>query len=273
MRAAVKLALPLIALSLSVPAWAQGQRPPASPPPVGPLKQPSGAQQQQPAPSPPKPYKAVAITLPTPMSDPGFDALRKDIGEAAKKKDKAALAKLVVAKGFFWERENGEAADKKKPGADNLAVALGLGNKEAPGWDMLAGYSEDPTASPSPTHKGAVCAPADPGFNGKEMETLVNSTQTDVAEWGYPVSNGVEVRASAQPNAPVTEKLGLHFVRVMPDAGPSSAGSTMRIVTPSGKVGFVASDAIAPLGNDQLCYVKEGGGWKIGGYIGGGDAQ
>jgi hypothetical protein len=43
----------------------------------------------------------------------------------------------------------------------------------------------------------------------------------------------------------------------------------VRIVTPSGKTGFVAAEAIAPLGNDQICYVKDAAGWKIAGYIGG----
>ena len=42
---------------------------------------------------------------------------------------------------------------------------------------------------------------------------------------------------------------------------------------PSGKTGYVSIDAIAPMGNDQLCYVNEGGSWKIGGYIGGGEPQ
>jgi hypothetical protein len=43
-------------------------------------------------------------------------------------------------------------------------------------------------------------------------------------------------------------------------------------VTPSGKSGFVSVDSVAPIGNDQICYVKDANGWKIGGYIGGGDA-
>jgi hypothetical protein len=45
----------------------------------------------------------------------------------------------------------------------------------------------------------------------------------------------------------------------------------MKVVTPSGKVGYVASDAIMPIAFDQLCYVKDGGSWKITGYAGGGD--
>ena len=47
----------------------------------------------------------------------------------------------------------------------------------------------------------------------------------------------------------------------------------MRIATPSGKTGYVSIDSIAPVGNDQICYVKDGDAWKIGGYIGGGEPQ
>jgi hypothetical protein len=39
--------------------------------------------------------------------------------------------------GFFWLRENGDRADKRKSGVDNLAGALGLHNKDGAGWDML----------------------------------------------------------------------------------------------------------------------------------------
>jgi hypothetical protein len=42
----------------------------------------------------------------------------------------------------------------------------------------------------------------------------------------------------------------------------------VRVVTPSGKVGYISADILAPLGNDQLCYVKDAGGWKITGFIG-----
>ena len=43
----------------------------------------------------------------------------------------------------------------------------------------------------------------------------------------------------------------------------------LKVVTPSGKTGFVPAEALSPLGNDQLCFSKEGGGWKISGFIGG----
>lgn len=238
--------------------------------PAAAQKQPAGQQPPQPAPA--KPYKPVAITPPSPVADAGLEDLRKQIAAAAQKKDRAALAKLVVSKGFFWERENGEGADKKKSGADNLATALSLGNKDGVGWDMLAGYSDDPTASPAPGRAGALCAPADPAFDGKAFQALLAATQTDFGEWGYTVAPSTDVQDKPQQNAPVVGKLGAAFVRVMPEANAASP-TYIRIVMPDGKIGFVAVDAIAPIGGDRLCYAKEGGAWKIGGYIGGGEAQ
>ncbi len=236
---------------------------------------PAAAQNAPAGIAPPKPYKPVMLTLPQPVKDTGLEALRSRLSDIAKKKDRSALAKLVADKNFFWDREKGDVADKKKPGADNLSTALGLTNMEGPGWDMLAGYAEDPTASPSQQHKGAICAPADPGFDAKALNTLLDATQTDLPEWGYPVQNGIEVRATPLVNGAPVDKLGLHFVRILPDSSPAAAvASYIRVVTPSGKTGYVPSDTVAPLGNDQLCYVKDAGGaWKIGGYIGAGDAQ
>ena len=75
-----------------------------------------------------------------------------------------------------------------------------------------------------------------------------------------------------QANAPVIEKLGMHFVRVMEDDGPEPPADQMpmlKVVAPSGKVGYVPVEAVLPIGGEQLCYVKEGGSWKIAGFLGG----
>ncbi len=157
-----------------------------------------------------------------------MDALRKQIGEISQHKDRAGLARLVVAQGFFWERENGDSADKRKSGIDNLATVLGLNNKDGAGWEILFSFTDDPTASASPDHKGAVCAPAEPTFDGQAFDALLKATQTDVSEWGYPVSAGIEVHALAQAAAPVIEKLGVNFVRVMPEGARDVAGLSAR---------------------------------------------
>ena len=137
---------------------------------------------------------------------------------------------------------------------------------------MLTEYAGEPTAEPDPDHKGTICAPADPTFDENAAEQLAQQTKTDPNEWGYPVKDGVEVRATGKKDAPVTEKLGLYLVRVYPDDSPAAAvngNDFIRVVLPSGKTGFVANDQLLPLGNEQLCYAKEGPGWKITGYIGG----
>jgi hypothetical protein len=227
---------------------------------------------QPPAPSKPGPYKTVAVTPPQAINDPTFEGFRKQIGEAAQRKDRAALAKLVVDQGFFWMRENGDRADKRKSGVDNLAAALGLNNKDGAGWDMLASFADDPTGSRLPDRKGAICAPADPTFDFKAFNDLMQATRTDPDEWAYPVAADVEVRATPQPSGAVIDKLPLAFVRVMPEDGPN-APAFLRVITPAGKMGYVSVDSVAPIGNDQICYVKDASGWKIGGYIGGGDGQ
>ena len=227
-------------------------------------------QRGQPQPAKAAPYKPVTVTAPQAINDAALEALRKQLSEVAQHKDRAALAKLVVGQGFFWIGEKGDRADKRKSGIDNLAAALGLKNKDGAGWDMLASFADDPTGAPLPDRKDAICAPADPAFDSKAFNDLLASTRTDVGDWGYPVSADVEVRATPQANAPVIEKLGPVFLRIA--AGNASNVPTfLRVVTPSGKTGFVSVDSVAPIGNDQLCYVKAAGDWKIGGYVGAGD--
>ena len=236
---------------------------------------PSGAaaQAQKSAPAPqaasPKPYKPLAVTLPAPVNDPSFDAFRKEVVGVAQRKDRAALSRMVVAKGFFWEREDGKRAPKKSS-IDILAQALNLAAKDGSGWEALAGFGAEPTAAPLPERKDVLCAPANPEYDERGLEELAQTTDTDPLEWGYPLRPDVDVRETPSATAPAIEKLGMHFVRVMPDTAPNASQEMMRIVTPSGKVGFVAAEAVSPLGSDQLCYGKDASGaWKIVGMIGG----
>src|ERR1700731_4108475 len=62
-------------------------------------------------PAPPGPYKQLLVTPPKPLGDASLDAFRKDLGDIAKRKDRAALASRIVAKGFFWQRLDGKPAD------------------------------------------------------------------------------------------------------------------------------------------------------------------
>jgi hypothetical protein len=262
-------------LLTAAPALSQGQLPrPGQLPPAGgqgapPPQRGQAAPPQQPAAAAVKPYKPVSITAPAAVADPSFEAFRKQLGAVAEKKDRKALAGLV-APNFFWMGEKGDKADKKKPGVENLAKAIQLDGKEAPGWELLGAAAADPTGTPFPDRKDTICSPADPTFNAQELEALAKATGTDEGDWAYPTQTGLEVHSGPQPNSPVVEKLGLHFVRVMQDNAPGDQQNPMlKVVTPSGKTGFVPAEALSPLGNDQLCFTKEGAGWKISGFIGG----
>ncbi len=267
-RSRLILATTLLAI---LPAAAQQPRPNQLPPPGPPQAQPQrpGAP-QAPAPAPIKPYKALAITMPTPVNDPAYAAFRKQLADVAKRKDRAALAKLVVSQGFFWESDSGDKADKKKPALANLEQAIGgFSGPDAQGWDVLAQAADDPTLEPLPDHANVMCGPAGPEIDGQAFEALVKDTGTEAGDWAFPVAPDLEVRSAGQPNAPVIEKLGLHLIRVIADPPPANAAQTppfIRIVTPSGKTGFVAIDGISPIGFDQLCYVKDASGWKITGF-------
>ncbi len=240
--------------------WAQGQSEGLQLPGYKPLP-----------PAPIKLYKPVAVTPPAADSDPSFVAFRKNLGSVVVRKDKAALARLVVGQGFFWMQYN-DVADKDKPGIDNLARAVALDAKDGSGWEVLAGYAAEPTASPLPGHAGVICAPGGPSIDPEAFQALVEETRTGPGDWGYPAGDDVEVRSAAQPNAPVIDKLGMNLVRVLPDsAPPANADQPMflHVATPSGKSGFVPAEAILGLGGDEMCYAKNADGWKITGYFGG----
>jgi hypothetical protein len=269
----VSFALPtIVALALASPTFAQSQF--SKPAQLGVNSPILLVQQQAPAAAAPTPkaYKPVAVTPAAPAKDPTFDAFRKQLADVVKKKDRGALAQLVVSQGFFWEGESGAQADNKKSGIDNLAKAIGLDDKEGFGWGALGAAAPAPTLENYEQQKGVMCAPASPQFDEKALDELTKSTQTDFSQWGIPVKIGIEVRGAAQPTAPVIDKLGGNLIWVMPeDTAPAAGGpppAFMRVVVPSGKVGYVPTDSIAPLASDQLCYLKDGSSWKIAGYVG-----
>jgi hypothetical protein len=224
-----------------------------------------------PPPPPIKPYHAVAVTPPAPFNDPAFVAFRKQLNDVAAHKDRAALTRMVVAQNFFWIQDK-DLADKSKTGIDNLAKAIDLDAKDNSGWETLAGYATEPTATEMAQQQGEFCAPADPTVDPAAFEALGKATGTDPSEWGYPTRDGVEVHAAPQTNSPVIEKLGMTLVRVLSDSAPPANPNEpmlLHIATPSGKSGFVDPQGLAPLGGDQMCYTKDAGGWKIAGYFGG----
>jgi hypothetical protein len=228
---------------------------------------PRGFQPPPPAPPAPiKPYKPVAVTLPGPFNDLSFPAFRKTLADIATRKDRAALAKNIVSQNFFWLQDK-NLADPKKPGIDNLASAIDLDNPSGSGWDLIAEAAADPTLAEVPQNRGLYCAPAPPNFDPQAFTDLVEQTDTDPTDWGFPTSDDIEVHAASKPDAPVVEKLGMFFVRVLPDN--SGAPSFAHVALPDARTGYVPLSVLTPLATDQICYAKEAKDWKIAGYIGG----
>ena len=125
---------------------------------------------------------------------------------------------------------------------------------------------------PLPDNKDTFCAPADPVFDIKQLENLAKETGTNEAEWGYPVQPGVEVRAATQPNAPVIEKLGMHFVRVMEDDGPEPAAQPDADAQGGRAVGqgrLRPGRRRQPARQRPALLRKDASGWKIAGFVGG----
>jgi hypothetical protein len=231
---------------------------------------------QPPQPAPPKPYKEIAVTLPQSSSDPSFEAFLKQLDDVAMKKDRAALARLVVPTNFFWIGEvngrEGDKANKRKSGIDNLAAAVDLDDKEGSGWVVIAEAAKEPSLEPMQQRRGVFCSPAGPIFDEKAAEQLGKATGTNEFDWASPTKPGIDVYASAQPNSPVVGKLGMYLIRVMPEEPPAGNEAPqspfVRVVMSNGKVGYVAAEFLSPTTFDQLCYLKDGSGWKIAGYNG-----
>jgi hypothetical protein len=249
----------ILALAAALPAAAISQ-----------AQQPQLPNLRPPPPAPVKPYQSIAVTPPAPYSDQGFVAFHKQFADAVAHKDRAALGKLVVAQGFFWMQDK-DRADKRKSGIDNLAEAVSLNGKDGFGWEALASFADDPTGAPLPEKPKLICAPAPPTFDQKAFMAVVETTHTGEPEWAYPSRAGLDVRSAAKPDAPVVEKLGMVFVRVLPDADANGPDEPQfaRIATPAGKTGYVDINAISALGGYAICYTKEASGWKIAGLFGG----
>src|SRR5947209_11118549 len=109
--AAAALALAIAGALAPMPVMAQAQ-PPAQPP------------AQSPAPVLGK-YKPVPIALPPAVNDPSFATFRNQLADIAKKKDRAALARLVAAN-FLWIPKDKDITDKQNSPIGNLSTPLSL---------------------------------------------------------------------------------------------------------------------------------------------------
>jgi hypothetical protein len=202
--------------------------------------------------APPRPYKVIPVTLPQPSGDPSFAAFRKQILDIANRRDRGALTRLV-ADTFFWMGEQGDRADRKKSGIDNLAEAAELDAEDGSGWEALSHVISDPTIEGFRDRKGVMCSPAAPTLDQKTARRLAKDTGTQPDEWAY----------TTRPDLAAVQ-----LVRVMPEDAPGVQSTFVRVVTPGGKVGYIPAEFVRTFPESQVCYIRNAGGWKIAGILG-----
>jgi hypothetical protein len=181
------------------------------------------------------------VTPPASFNDPSFIAFRKQLGDVAAHKDRAALAKLVVAQNFFWIQDK-DLADKRKP-ASTISPRRSI---STPRTDRAGTCS--PATPPSRRRrncrrqKGVFCAPADPAVDPADSKRSARPPGPTRPIGAIRPRTASKCAPPPQPNSPVVEKLGLILVRVLPDSAPPDDANEppfLHIATPSGKAGFV----------------------------------
>ncbi len=228
-------------------------------------------------PPPPSPYASVIVEPAPPEADASFIAFRNRMEKVAASRHYADLERLVVASGFFWDRDFERRFDPARRPAENLAAALKLEHNGGAGWQALSRFAAEPSLMPADARPGVLCGPARATFDQVDFGRLIDGTRTSRGDWAYPIADKTAVHAAASKTAPVLESIGRHFVRMLgPAASPSDSEALRRewtrIVLPDGRLGFVAPGALTLSEPDRLCYARDPTGlWHIAGFAGGSD--
>ncbi len=140
------------------------------------------------------------------------------------------------------------------------------------GWAAIAGYANDPTASPLPDRQGVICAPADPTIDPKAFEALRRARRPSRRSGAIRprMASTCAARRSRIRRSPKSS--AFIWCACCPTALQPTT-PTSRVPARRAAVGqrpaIVPEDMISGLGGDAMCYSKGPSGWKIAGYFGG----
>ena len=205
------------------PVAAPGQLPP---PAASAVSRSSAAQAAPPpaAAAAAKPYKAVAISAPAPVTDPSFEAFRKQSAPSPRRRTArrwpAGVAELLLDGREGRQGRQEEARHRKSrqgdPARRQGRLRAGTRSRRfAPIRPARRFRTARTRSARRPIRRSTA----------RSSRRSPKSTGTDEGDWAYPTQPGLEVHGGAQPNAPVVEKLGMHFVRVH---GGRRAGANQR---------------------------------------------
>jgi hypothetical protein len=225
-----------------------------------------------------QPYTPVRITITDlGVRDPSFVAFRDRMREIIRARDRAVWRRYISPQ-LRFARDFGGIYDKRKTAVQNLERALHFDVVDengkidrSSGWKTLEELFSKPFGH-SEAAQRSLCAPARPRYDEKAFEQLLQATRTDaLGDWDA-IGPDVNVHVEPRHTSPVIERTGLIFIRTIFREADGRLEHWRRVVTPSGKTGFIRLDSSASIFNAQLCVAKNNRGeWRIVYWVGGGD--
>ena len=225
-----------------------------------------------------QPYAPVRVSIgDLGIRDPSFVAFRDRMREIIRSRDRARW-RGAVSPQFRFLKDLGGGFDKRKSAVQNAEDAMrfdSVGEDGKPdrnaGWKTLEAFFARPFGH-SDIAQRSLCAPARPRYNEKAFEALLKRTDTSALGDWEAIGPNVNVHAAPRHTSPVIEQTGLIFIRTEHRQSDGALRGWKRVVTPSGKPGFIREDSISSIFEAQLCAAKNNRGeWRIVYWVGGGD--
>ena len=190
----------------------------------------------------------------------------------------AELAPLVLAQGFFWDRDFGQRFDPRKPAVDNLAAAIALEQGNGIGWDALAAFAAEPAVEPLDSRPGVDLRAGAPGLRQRRVLQAARRHLYERHRLGLSARRrNAGARRAAARTRPRSARSGCISSACSASRAPTAnrrPAATNGRASPcrTASTGFVAPGSLMSLTAERLCYIKDlVGGWRIAGYIAGGN--
>jgi hypothetical protein len=197
--------------------------------------------------------------------------------EIVRARDRARW-RAVISPQFRYLKDRGCGFDKRKTPVQNAEHAMrfdAVGEDGKPdrnaGWKTLETFFAQPFGY-SDIAQRSLCAPARPRYDREGFEALLKKTDTSALGDWEAIGPNTNIYAAPRHTAPVIERTGLIFIRTEHAPADGVIRGWRRVVTPSGKAGFIREDAAASIFEAQLCIAKNNRGeWRVVSWVGGGD--
>ncbi len=178
----------------------------------------------------------------------------------------------LVGPRFFFERDLGDSFDGRKGPVANFRAAMRVTRGEF--WAGLASVTRAPTAGRHFRRAGVLCSPGE--LPELEIDKVSEAMPAMGAETPYDVlyagPTAVPVRASPQADAATFHTLQNELVPMDPTlTGRLFKEGYWAIRLPDGRPGYVRTEDMYSLIDARLCFSKTDAGWRIVGFVGGGD--